>query len=138
MGTADGFKEGDDISLRPVKYREAQQKRLRKHRAITAKSQKAKSPEPRGSSSSRLVTRGRTNPGKFATHARRMRTGKATAPKPTRYQALLNAIVLYAISETQCVACAQEPDNTMASMATEIPLPDPDILQDPASDSDQE
>ena len=78
-GTADGFKEGDDISLRPAKYREAQQKRLRKHRAITAKSQKAKSPEPRGSSSSRPVTRGRTNPGKFATHARRMRTGKATA-----------------------------------------------------------
>ena len=137
-GTADGFKEGDDISLRPVKYREAQQKRLRKHRAITAKSQKAKSPEPRGSSSSRPVTRGRTNPGKFATHARRMRTGKATAPKPTRYQALLNAIVLYAISETQCAGCAQEPDSTMASMATEIPLPDPDILQDPASDSDQE
>ena len=67
-----------------------------------------------------------------------MRTGKATAPKPTRYQALLNAIVLYAISETQCAACAQEPDSTMASMATEIPLPDPDILQDPASDSDQE
>ena len=66
-----------------------------------------------------------------------MRTGKATAPKPTRYQALLNAIVLYAISETQCAACDQ-PDSTMASMATGIPLPDSDILQDPASDSDQE
>ena len=137
-GTADGFKEGDDISLRPAKYREAQQKRLKRQRAITAKSQKAKSPEPRGSSSSRPVTRGRTNPGKFATHARRMRTGNATQPKPTRYQALLNAIILYAIGETQFADATTETDNTMASMTPKIPLPDPNILQDPSSDSDQE
>ena len=136
-GTADGFKEGDDINLRPAKYREAQQKRLRRQRAIAAKSQTAKSPEPHGSSSSRPVTRGRTNPGKFATHARRMRTGNATQPKPTRYQALLNAIIFYAIGETQFAAATPEADNTTASTSSNVPA-DPSLLLDPSSDSDLE
>ena len=72
-----------------------------------------------------------------------MRTGKATKPEPSRYQALLNAIVMYAITETQCAESTEDADDvrsgwTMASMGTEVSPPSPDVLQDPASDSDQE
>ncbi len=80
-GTAEGFKEGDDPSKQPKAYKEARAKRLRKVAAIrstvVAASDRRQSPRNRPPS--------KRQGGKFATHARRLRTGHATNPPTPRY-----------------------------------------------------
>ena len=80
-GSAKGFKEGDDPSLQPKAYKDARAKRLRKVAAIrsTVTSASNGNQRPR----SRLPSK--RQGGKFATHARRLRTGHATNPPTPRY-----------------------------------------------------
>ena len=77
FGSAKGFKEGDDPNDRPKSYRDARLASARKAQAISTRIQASK----RGPES-----RTRQQGGKFGTHARRMRTGKATAPGKSHYQ----------------------------------------------------
>ena len=83
-GTAEGFKPNDDPMKRPLAYRQARAASIAKRQAMAANRQRIQS---RSKPSSAPAS------GKLATHARRMRTSKATSPTPRHYQMYLNALL---------------------------------------------
>ncbi len=120
FGTAKGFKEGDDPQDRPAAYRDARAKQVRRARAIAKRAGKS-------------TLQSKKKGGKFATHARRMRTGLATAPKKPHYQAMLHALLLYGIAESMGHATPEEHNFTVMDAALDA-LPDGD--DETESDSD--
>ena len=120
FGTAKGFREGDDPQDRPKAYRDARAKQVRRAQAIAKRT-------------SRSTLQSKKKGGKFATHARRMRTGLATAPRKPDYQALLHALLLYGIAETITHREQTDPGLNMID-ATLNSLPAP--ANDSSSDSD--
>ena len=91
-GTAPGFKKGDDPARRDPRYIAWVVKR----RASIAKA--------RAESQTRKPRPG-TGKGKMLTHARRLKTGRATAPPPSRYQMVrqFNVILSHLDNELSAV-----------------------------------
>jgi hypothetical protein len=88
IGTAVGWRQGDDPEQRDPKYWDFQRQMQEVRKAA-----KAKGFRPRASGSG--------TGGKFATHARRLRTGHATVPLTSHYQVIRQINLLLAAEEEQ-------------------------------------